>query len=301
MLPFVIYHLSFSAAPCRARRSIRVIRAIRVGFFISHRFHRFHGFLFAPLCHLSFIIYHLAQRNARRSIRVIRAIRVSFFISHRFHGFHRFHRFHGFHRFLFAPLCHLSFIIYHLAQRHARRSIRVIRAIRVSFYISHRFHRFHGFLFASPLSFIICHLSFSAAPRRARRSIRVIRAIRVSFFISHGFHRFHRFLFAPLCHLSFIIYHLAQRNVAPPCSLQRLFLQFFVHFVFKYENIEKKPLKICKKCTKPIHLQLKYAIITCQNHKIYVNLAAVILKKLRRGKNSKKGCADRCIPLFLRH
>ena len=33
------------------RRSIRVIRAIRVSFFISHGFHRF---LFAPLCHLSF-------------------------------------------------------------------------------------------------------------------------------------------------------------------------------------------------------------------------------------------------------
>ena len=171
----------------------------------------------------------------------------------------------------------MSFIIYHLsfsaAPRRARRSIRVIRAIRVGFFISHRFHRFHRFLFA-PL--VIYHLSFSAAPRRARRSIRVIRAICVGFFISHRFHRFHRFLFAPLCHLSFIIYHLAQRNVAPPCSLQRLFLQFFVHFVFKYENIEKKPLKICKKYTKPIHLQLKYAIITYQNHKIYVNLAAAI-------------------------
>lgn len=41
------------------RRSIRVIRAIRVGFFISHRFHRF---LFAPLYHFLFIIFHLAKR-----------------------------------------------------------------------------------------------------------------------------------------------------------------------------------------------------------------------------------------------
>ena len=93
------------------------------------------------------------------------------------------------------------------------------------------------------------------------------------FFISH---RFHRFLFAPLCHLSFIIYHLAQRNAAPHALYNASFLHFFVHFVFKSENIEKKPLKICKKCTKPIHLQLKYTIITCQNHKIYVNLAAAI-------------------------
>ena len=74
--------------------------------------------------------------------------------------------------------------------------------------------------------------------------------------------------------LSFIIYHLSFS--AALCLLPCLFLQFFVHFVFKYENIEKKPLKICKKYTKPIHLQLKYTIITCQNHKIYVNLAAAI-------------------------
>ncbi len=47
----------------------------------------------------------------------------------------------------------LSFFIYHLAQRRARRSIRVIRAIRVSFFISHRFHSF--FL----LPFVIYHLA----------------------------------------------------------------------------------------------------------------------------------------------
>ena len=57
----------------------------------------------------------------------------------------------------FADFLPPNFFIYHLAQRRARRSIRVIRAIRVSFFISHRFHRF--FL----LPFVIYHLAFSTA------------------------------------------------------------------------------------------------------------------------------------------
>ena len=46
-----------------------------------------------------------------------------------------------------TDFCLPPFVIYHLAPRHARRSIRVIRAIRVSFFISHGFHRFLSFFF----------------------------------------------------------------------------------------------------------------------------------------------------------
>ena len=65
------------------RRSIRVICAIRVSFFISHRFHRFHIFLFAPLYHFLFIIFHLAKRYCYPLVtHPLQSLHLQYFYTH---------------------------------------------------------------------------------------------------------------------------------------------------------------------------------------------------------------------------